>query len=111
MPLMEASGTKVERMRPDRLNIWIAPVRNCDSMSVSPPSWLLGNTWISTRPPDCSRMRVDRLAQPDIHRMLRDVVVGVAPGELGRVAAPGQDAECGYAGGRGGAGMEEAYGG
>ena len=57
MPLMEASGTKVDRMRPDRLNIWIAPVRNCDSMSVSPPSWLLGKIWMSTRPPDCARMR------------------------------------------------------
>ena len=84
-------------------------MRSCDSMSVSPPSWLLGKICMFTRPPDCSRMR-HRLAQADIHRMLHHVVVGVAPGELGRVATPGQDAERGYAGGGGRAGMAEVYG-
>jgi hypothetical protein len=50
MPLMAATGTRVDRIRPERLNISTAPDRSWLSVSVSEPSWLLGNTLISTRP-------------------------------------------------------------
>src|SRR5450432_3950812 len=50
MPLLPARGTSVCRISPDSGKKSIAPERTCDSMSVSPPSWLLGNTWMSTRP-------------------------------------------------------------
>src|SRR2546423_13278125 len=50
MPLMEAAGTRVDRMSPDRVKNSIAPERSWLSMSVSEPSWLLGKIWISTRP-------------------------------------------------------------
>jgi hypothetical protein len=41
---------------------------------------------------------VDRLADAHVHRMRDHVVVGVAPGELGGLAAPREDAEGGDAG-------------
>ena len=43
-------------MRPDNMKKSIAPERTCDNMSVSPPSWLLGNSWMSTRPLDSARI-------------------------------------------------------
>src|SRR5215813_5745339 len=62
MPLIEAIGTKVARISPERLNISIAPARNCESMAVSPPSWLFGKIWISMRPFDSSRILSTALA-------------------------------------------------
>jgi len=59
MPLIEATGTSVDRIRPDSVNISTAPERSWLSTSVSEPSWLLGNTWISRRPPVASLMRFD----------------------------------------------------
>src|SRR6478609_3475693 len=50
MPLIEATGTSVDRIRPDRVMKSIAPERTCDSMSVSEPSWLFGWICRSTRP-------------------------------------------------------------
>ena len=38
MPLIDATGTSVARISPDKVKNSIAPVRTCDSMSVSPPS-------------------------------------------------------------------------
>ena len=52
MPLIDATGTSVDRISPDNVKKSIAPERTCDSMSVSEPSWLFGNTWMSTRPPE-----------------------------------------------------------
>src|SRR6266436_3782926 len=57
MPLIDATGTSVERMSPESVKKSIAPERSWLSMSVSEPSWLLGNTWISTRPLVSALMR------------------------------------------------------
>jgi hypothetical protein len=48
----------------------------------------------------------DRIAQPDVHRMIDDVVVGVAVGEFGGVAAARQDPEGSDAGGGKGEGAQ-----
>ena len=50
MPLMDAGGTSVDRISPDRVMKSMPPARNWLSMSVSEPSWLAGNTRISTAP-------------------------------------------------------------
>ena len=50
-PLMAASGTSVDRISPDSVKNSSAPERTWLSMSVSLPSWLLGKSWISSRPP------------------------------------------------------------
>ena len=50
MPLIEAAGTSVDRIRPDRVKNSTPPERSWLSMSVSEPSWLFGKIWISTRP-------------------------------------------------------------
>jgi hypothetical protein len=47
------------------------PERSCESMSLWPPSWLLGNSCSSTRPPVRSRIVVDlraRLRLPELRR-------------------------------------------
>src|SRR5438270_7839621 len=49
-PLIEETGTSVERIRPDSVKNSVAPERNWLSISVSEPSWLFGKIWISTRP-------------------------------------------------------------
>ena len=49
-PLMLAGGTSVDRIRPDMVKNSTAPERSWLSTSVSEPSWLFGNTLISTRP-------------------------------------------------------------
>ena len=51
MPVIEAPGTSVDRISGDSVKNSIAPERSWLSMSVSPPSWLFGNTWMSTLPP------------------------------------------------------------
>ena len=50
MPVIEAAGTKVERIRPESVKNSIPPERTWLSMSVSDPNWLLGKILISTRP-------------------------------------------------------------
>ena len=50
MPLIEAAGTTVARIRPESVKKSMEPSRSCESMAVSPPSWLLGKTSISTAP-------------------------------------------------------------
>src|SRR5215469_17296515 len=57
MPLIEATGTRVDRISPESVKNSIAPERNWLSMSVSEPSWLLGKISISTRPLVCALMR------------------------------------------------------
>src|SRR5690606_41606531 len=44
MPLMAAAGTRVERIRPDKVKNSTAPERSWFRVSVSEPSWLMGNT-------------------------------------------------------------------
>ena len=50
MPLIEAAGTKVARIKPDSVKNSTPPERIWLSMSVSEPSWLFGKTCKSTRP-------------------------------------------------------------
>ena len=57
MPLMAASGTSVDRIRPESVKNSTAPERTWPSTSVSAPSWLLGNSPISSAPFDSALMR------------------------------------------------------
>ena len=57
MPLMEAEETRIERISGDRVKNSTPPERTWLSMSVSVPSWLDGNTLISSWPPVASLMR------------------------------------------------------
>ena len=50
MPLIDAFGTRVERIRGESVKNSTPPDLTWLSMSVSEPSWLLGKIWISTRP-------------------------------------------------------------
>src|SRR5947209_20255434 len=50
MPLIEAAGTKVDRISPDNVKNSMPPERIWLSMSVSEPSWLFGKTSRSNRP-------------------------------------------------------------
>src|SRR4029450_2971941 len=51
MPYIEPAGIKVESpATPETEKNSSAPLRTCDSMSVSPPGWLLGNTLRANRP-------------------------------------------------------------
>ena len=50
LAVMEAAGTRVDRIRPDRVKNSMPPERTWLSMSVSEPSWLLGKISIETRP-------------------------------------------------------------
>ena len=50
MPLIEAGGTSVDRIRPDSVKNSTPPERSWLSMSVSEPSWLFGKIWRSKRP-------------------------------------------------------------
>jgi hypothetical protein len=45
-------GTKIDSVRLGTASISIPPERTCDSISGSPPSWLLGNTVMLSRPAD-----------------------------------------------------------
>jgi hypothetical protein len=48
---MAATGTSVAKINPPVEKKSMAPERTCDNRSLSPPSWLFGNTPISTLPP------------------------------------------------------------
>src|SRR5215471_1992833 len=50
MPLMDAAGTRVARIKPDSVKNSMPPERIWLSMSVSDPSWLLGKIWRSNLP-------------------------------------------------------------
>src|SRR4029077_3284389 len=54
---MPATGTKVDRIEVDRLKNATLPALTCDNRSVSEPSWLAGNSLMSSLPPVASRMR------------------------------------------------------
>ncbi len=50
MPLIDAAGTSVARIRPDSVKNSMPPDRIWLSMSVSEPSWLFGKICRSKRP-------------------------------------------------------------
>src|SRR5262249_16208776 len=50
MPLIDAAGTSVARIRPDSVKNSTPPERIWLSMSVSEPSWLFGKIWGSNLP-------------------------------------------------------------
>ncbi len=72
MPLMAAAGTSVERISGDSEKNSVAPLRSCESVSVSLPSWLEGKMLIFMRPPDASRMP----SAASFRRMLSGCVTG-----------------------------------
>ena len=81
---MPASGTSVCRIRPDSGKMSMAPERTCDSMSVSPPSWLLGKIWISTLPP----LSFFTASAASRTRMLEGWVVGMLLAHLNTRGVP-----------------------
>src|SRR5450631_2942700 len=48
------SRHQVDRVMPGAASNSMPPARSCDSISGSPPSWLLGKTVIFSRPDDCA---------------------------------------------------------
>src|SRR3954463_8871917 len=48
------NGTRIDSVIEGAANSSIPPARSCDSISGSPPSWLLANTVTLSRPEDCS---------------------------------------------------------
>ena len=48
------SGTSVDSVRLGAASNSMPPARTCDSISGSPPSWLLENTVTFNRPDDCA---------------------------------------------------------
>ena len=59
------SGTSVDSVRLGAASNSMPPARTCDSISGSPPSWLLGKTVTLSRPDDCCADRARRLDQPN----------------------------------------------
>src|SRR3979490_2656578 len=67
------SGTSVDRVRLGAASNSMPPARSCDSISGSPPSWLLGKTVTFSRPDDCAP--IARAAS--VNRTVRGWVSGV----------------------------------
>src|ERR1700726_33477 len=67
------SGTSVDRVMLGAASNSMPPARSCDSISGSPPSWLLGKTVTFNRPDDCAP--IARAAS--INRTVRGWVSGV----------------------------------
>ena len=59
MPLTAATGRIEARIRPAGWTKSTAPLRACDSRSLSPPSWLAGKIVSVMRPPVSFAMRSD----------------------------------------------------
>ena len=87
MPLIEATGTSVARIRPDSVKNSTPPERTWLSMSVSEPSWLFGKIWMSTRPLVSALIAAAISLARDVQRMRDRQVVGVFVGELGGLGA------------------------
>src|SRR6202035_1704987 len=66
-------GTRVDSVMLGAASNSMPPARTCDSISGSPPSWLLGNTVTFSRPDDCAPMA--RAAS--VNRTVRGWVSGV----------------------------------
>src|SRR5258708_10344076 len=67
------SGTKVDRVMLGAASNSIPPARSCDSISGSPPSWLLAKTVTFNRPDDCAPIA----CAASINRSVRGWVSGV----------------------------------
>ena len=67
------SGTRIDSVRLGAASSSMPPARTCDSISGSPPSWLLGKTVTFSRPRDCAP--IARAAS--ISRTVRGWVSGV----------------------------------
>ncbi len=95
MPLIEAAGTSVDRIRPDSVKNSMPPERIWLSMSVSEPSWLFGKICRSKRP------FVSLLIASAISFARTFIgcesgsIVGVFVGEFGLLGA--RDQRCAYA--------------
>src|SRR3954463_3988702 len=99
--MMPETGTKVARIEPDRLKNSTLPLRTWVSRSVSEPSWLAGNSLISSRPPVASRMRSIASWSRVLIGCVGVLAGGELPAELGGGARPRQDADHRQRGGRG----------
>ena len=64
-----ATGIRFDEDEPDGMKMSSAPERTWLSMSVSPPSWLFGKIWISTRAAGLFPDPIGRLLGTDIKRM------------------------------------------
>src|SRR5580698_8701370 len=67
------SGTSVDSVIEGAASSSMPPARSCDSISGSPPSWLLGKTVTLSRPDDCSPIA----CAASISRTVRGWVSGV----------------------------------
>ena len=102
MPLIEAAGTSVARIRPDSVKNSTPPERSWLSMSVSEPSWLFGKICRSNRPLVSALDRRRHFPGADVERMRVRQVVGEFVGEFGllgsrdkRRAQAAQNRRCG----------------
>src|ERR1700687_738671 len=87
MPLIEAAGISVARIKPDSVKNSTPPERIWLSMSVSEPSWLFGKICRSKRPLGSARRHLLGTA---VHRMRIGKIVGIFVGKFGRLGARGQ---------------------
>src|SRR5438270_7923623 len=62
-------GTRIDSVRLGTASNSMPPERTCDSISGSPPSWLLENTVTASRPDDCAPIAFGRLGQADRQRV------------------------------------------
>ena len=85
MPLIEAAGTSVARIRPDSVKNSMPPERIWLSMSVSEPSWLFGKICRSKRPLVSALIAAAISLARDVQRMGVRQVVGIFVGEFGRL--------------------------
>ena len=85
MPLIEAAGTSVARIRPDSVKNSTPPERIWLSMSVSEPSWLFGKTCRSNRPLVSVLIAAAISSGARHERMAVRKIVGIFVGEFGRL--------------------------
>src|SRR5258706_16065516 len=67
------SGTRVDKVMLGAASNSIPPARSCDSISGSPPSWLLAKTVTFNRPDDCAPIA----CAASVNRTVRGWVSGV----------------------------------
>src|SRR5580692_724907 len=81
------SGTSVDSVRLGAASNSMPPARSCDSISGSPPSWLLGKTVTFNRPDDCAPMAW----AASVNRTVRGWVSGVLTPSLNSNSAAALD--------------------
>src|ERR1700721_4327512 len=80
-------GPSVDRVMLGAASNSIPPARTCDSISGSPPSWLLGKTVTFNRPDDCAPMAW----AASVNRTVRGWVSGVLTPSLNSNSAAALD--------------------